>query len=783
MGSGRDKRKKHEDPAKAAKRSARQAAKSNKGKKGDGEEGGGGEGENPFEDGFNNEEAIEVTLKKLKKAEGKKISTIERENVPPPSPRANVVFVVHPLKEQELVVFGGELWNGVSTVAYNDLFLYNTVKQRWTHVEAPVNPSPRSSAQGVVYKQFLIVHGGEFVSQTQSQFLHFKDVWRFDFRTMQWDELKTLKGGPSSRSGHRMCLWKRQAVVFGGFYDNAQECRYFNDLWILADLEANGRWRPVTFPAHNEPPHARSGHAAGVYQDTLFIYGGYSSQKFNRFKKSEATVHHDLWSTNLAADQPVWTRIRLGGIPPPIRAGVGATTRDKQLLLFGGVVDIEAPGGKMVSTFHNDLFSFHMDSQRFYPLTLQAPKKTKKNSKATKDLDDDTPAARAKTSALEAELAALNLKTGAGKTTSSSDDDDDDDLDEALPLPNEEKERFSFETTRQGQVIPHRRMDAALCAVGHTVYVFGGQLESGKKEITITDLFSFNLNTRETWTTYCAQNMQESVWAGRDDTNSDAANSWESGSTVLSGVMFGDHGDGSDEEEDEDEDEQQRHRDPEALHDDTPAELDQHMTPGYDEIGTTNNTAGARLMGGKRGMQAHKAQLLAQLGTGSLVPTPTVGEALSDFFRRTEDFWMLTAAECLFGIASLQEVDGLGVKDARRCRSEALSYCRTRHDEAIVLMEQLRIVEDREKEEAEFFKKLRAEKEKVWEEQAAEAHAAATAADSGDDEGDESAPALVPMKKDIDVLPKGALKSALKKREEVETDDSSGSDSSSSNDE
>ncbi|CUG92685.1 Hypothetical protein, putative [Bodo saltans] len=764
MGSGRDKRKKHEDPAKAAKRAVRQSAKSNRGKKGEEEgEGAGGEGENPFEDGFNNEESIEVTLKKLRKSEGKKMSTIERENVPPPSPRANVVFVVHPMKEQELVVFGGELWNGVSTVAYNDLFLYNTVKQRWTQVEAPVNPSPRSSAQGIVYKQFLFVHGGEFVSQTQSQFLHFKDVWRFDFRTMQWDEMKSLKGGPSSRSGHRMCLWKRQAVVFGGFYDNAQECRYFNDLWILADLEANGRWRPVTFPTHNEPPHPRSGHAAGVYQDTLFIYGGYSSQKFNRFKKSEATVHHDLWSTNLAAEQPVWTRIRLGGIPPPIRAGVGATTRDKQLLLFGGVVDIEAPGGKMVSTFHNDLFSFHMDSQRFYPLTLQAPKK-----KSTETRRDDGGAApSAKTTTLEAELAALNLKAGAAKkddVSSSDEDDDDDDLDEALPLPAEEKERFSFETTRLGQVIPHRRMDAALCAVGHTVYMFGGQLESGKKEITITDLFSLNLNTRETWTTYCAQNMQESVWAGRDDTNSDAANSWESGSTVLSGVMFGDHGDGSDEEEEEDDDKAHHHRDPhEALHDDTPAELDQHITPSVDEIGGGAATAGGRLMGGKRGMQAHKAQLVAQLGSGSVVPTPTAGETLSDFFRRTEDFWMKTAAECLFGLATIEDVDGLGAKDARRCRSEALSYCRTRHDEAIVLMEQLRIVEEREKEEAEFFKKLRAEKEKVWEQSEADARAAG--------EDDDDAPTLVP-KKDVDTaLPKGALKSALKKQAVDNSDD------------
>lgn len=67
----------------------------------------------------------------------------------------------------------------------------------------------------------------------------------------------------------------------------------------------------------------------------------------------------------------MWKRIKLSGIPPPIRAGVASYFRDKRLYLFGGVVDIESPGGSMVSTFCNDLFVFHMDSQKFYPIVLR----------------------------------------------------------------------------------------------------------------------------------------------------------------------------------------------------------------------------------------------------------------------------------------------------------------------------------------------------------------------------------------------------------------------------
>lgn len=40
-------------------------------------------------------------------------------------------------------------------------------------------------------------------------------------------------GGPSARSGHRMVLCKRQLIVFGGYHDNLQDCKYFNDVYAF----------------------------------------------------------------------------------------------------------------------------------------------------------------------------------------------------------------------------------------------------------------------------------------------------------------------------------------------------------------------------------------------------------------------------------------------------------------------------------------------------------------------------------------------------------------------
>lgn len=88
MGKGRDKRKKNEDPAKAARRAVRQAQKLHKGEK--------KAGDGATAEGFNNEEAIEVTLKRIQKTQGKLKTVEEVQSVSPPTPRVNVVFVPHP---------------------------------------------------------------------------------------------------------------------------------------------------------------------------------------------------------------------------------------------------------------------------------------------------------------------------------------------------------------------------------------------------------------------------------------------------------------------------------------------------------------------------------------------------------------------------------------------------------------------------------------------------------------------------------------------------------------
>nr|CCC90695.1 conserved hypothetical protein [Trypanosoma congolense IL3000] len=736
MGKGRDKRKKHEDPDKARRRAFRQAHKLAKGSAQTGIEGVSG-----VEGGFNNEEAPEVTLNRIRKAESKMRTTLEQENLPPPSPRANVVFAPHPGREGELLVFGGEFWDGVSTVVYNDLYFYHIKRNAWSKLVTAVNPPPRSSSQGVVYKHYLLICGGEFVSQTQSQFLHFKDVWRFDAQKYEWEELKNLKGGPSSRSGHRMCMWRRNAVLFGGFYDNAQECHYYNDLWVLSHLDGAGKWTAIKTAPHGDVPHARSGHCMAVYDDSLFVYGGYSTEKFNRFKKSQATVHHDLWmiklphtAGNIASAAKIgdegeeyvfWTKIRLGGIPPPICCGVSCAFKDKKMYLFGGVVDIESPGGKVVSSFNNDLFIFHMDTKRFYPVVLRA-RQTSVGKPGTKEHADVGP----QSNNLGEELKALRLQAGADESnldassddnSSFSDDDstsDGDCVDEASKV-DTTKLKESYEVNKRGQIYPHRRMDAALQILGNTLYVFGGQFECGSREVTMCDLFSLNLNRCDAFSVLLSQDLSSSAWLGKEDEASDAG-SWESGSTVVTAAFDFDY---DMEDEEEDDGGEKNHGasrggaatpggtcvlDPEDDGDEAPdaipAELDVNVTPAHDEVDGITTTKG------KKGLKVHKEQLMAQLSAGCGVPTPLNNESAAEFLLRTSEFWTAMAKE------SFRDSGNAKRQSDRRIQKEASRFANRRYREAKKLLEQLKVVEKREVEEARFLREWRRQKEQEWEE-------------------------------------------------------------------
>lgn len=753
MGSGRDKRKKHEDPEKTAKRAAKQLAKLAKSeKKADGSVDA-ADGTNLG--GLNNEEDPAVTVARLRKLDAKR-KKVEEVDVPHPGPRANSMIVKHPSRDNEIVTFGGEVWDGEKTRPFNDLLIYNLNKKQWRQLLSPGGPSPRSSCQLFTYKQFVFVHGGEFVSQTQSQFLHFRDCYRIDMNTGVWEQLaaggKSAGPCPSARSGHRVTLWKRNAVLFGGFYDNALEARYYNDLWVMSNIDAEGQWTQVILPSHAEVPHPRSGHTIGMYKDDVFVYGGFFTNRANRFQKAEATVFHDLWTMNLGGDVPVWQKVKLQGIPPPIRAGVGSVVKDKRMIFFGGVVDVDGPGGRTLSNFTNDLFVFHMDSKKFFPMLLK-----KQNANKTSTEGGGRGKAGAAANDLAAEVAGV-LGDAAALGSSDSDDDHADDPFATSGAPQQqqghgltaaglatlEEPKSSEVVLPTGQVIPCARMNAMLATVDNNLVVFGGQYEVGKKEVTLSDLFTLNINRLDTYVTHYAQDLTKTEWRGEP---SEASGSWEDGSTVMDVNSLPPDSEEDDESDSEearggssapeaakDEDEDSDEGDSAACQG-LASRLKQAAAGGKAADGAAAadgvNVDSRTNIKGKAGLQKHKEQLEQQLSITSAVPAPaSVDETNAAFYERTKGFWITEAAEALG-----RNPRDPKVSSDRKVRKQAIDFCKMRFQEAIQLMRQLAEIEEQQRAEKEVLKAHMEQRRKARE---------ATEAEDDDENADE-APAAVPV--------------------------------------
>ena len=115
------------------------------------------------------EEDIESILEEFMKKDAERIA-VTIESCSQPSRRAN--FSLSAISSNELVLFGGEFFDGEMNECYNDLFRWNIEQQEWKQISSPNSPPPRCSHQAAVYRDHLYVFGGEFA--TADQFHHYR---------------------------------------------------------------------------------------------------------------------------------------------------------------------------------------------------------------------------------------------------------------------------------------------------------------------------------------------------------------------------------------------------------------------------------------------------------------------------------------------------------------------------------------------------------------------------------------------------------------------------------
>ncbi|RZF40849.1 hypothetical protein LSTR_LSTR003359 [Laodelphax striatellus] len=468
------------------------------------------------------EDDIEKIVAEIEEEERRRLAVTEKVVLPPKN-RVNFSLTPHPEKD-ELIMFGGEFYNGQKTIVYNDLYFYHISRNEWTQVKAPKGPPPRCSHQAVsvsTEKGQLWMFGGEFISPSQTQFYHYRDLWVYHFGQKHWEKINA-EGGPSSRSGHRMVCAKKQMSVFGGFHESNNEFKYFNDLYAFS-LE-DRTWKKLA-PA-GTPPSPRSGFQMFALNDgKILVHGGYSKVKVKK-DVDKGVVHTDMFLLSPDKGDTTglkwkWTSVKPGGAKPSPRSGLSAAIAPpNRIFAFGGVMDQEDEDEDLVSEFFNELLLLEVDRTTWRNVVLSGKKQDKKKKKKEKEASDadgdgeeimeddadETPEEAVKTPVVVADDGIFTVTVGPTPATSDSQAAD--------------KESSTSTAGRSSYFVPSPRINCGMAVKHGVLYLFGGMFEQGEKQFTFSDFYSLDLRKLDEWRIIIPPS-KEHEWLGSEESESD----------------------------------------------------------------------------------------------------------------------------------------------------------------------------------------------------------------------------------------------------------------------
>lgn len=444
-------------------------------------------------------------------AEEARLKTVTETVCPPPTPRSNFTMCAHPGDRDELLLFGGEFYNGSVLTLYNDLFVYSVPKNEWKTVRSPAGPAPRCSHQMVATANDggqLWIFGGEHPSPSQSQFFHYRDLWCYRLADKKWEKIAAT-GGPSARSGHRMVALKKRLYVFGGFYDAGTTFQYFNDVWCFS-LETY-TWHEIKceVPFGSIRPAPRSaGSMAATPDGRLLVWGGYSRTSVKK-DVDRGVTHSDMFALTQDKKDATgltwkWSTVKAGGGKPVARSGVGLTVTQAGLAYtFGGVLDVDEDEETVDGHFSNDMHSFDLAKHVWRLVELKEPAQPKASGKKSKSGDDDTMVeAAAEAPKTVSDDGVFTMVVGGGASSS------------LFATGSDGKARSKANSVGN---VPSPRMKATLVVCKKQLYLFGGIVEDGNKQFTLADFYSLDLGKLDGWKTIVGKEANSHEWMESED--------------------------------------------------------------------------------------------------------------------------------------------------------------------------------------------------------------------------------------------------------------------------
>ncbi|KAF3358250.1 hypothetical protein VdG1_03027 [Verticillium dahliae VDG1] len=366
----------------------------------------------------------------------------------PPKARAASCFIASPCDRNNLLLFGGEYFNGALAQFFNDLHIYYVDRDEWR----------------------------------LGTFHHYSDFWRLEPSTREWTKIECKGKTPPARSGHRMTYWKHYIILFGGFQDTSNQTKYLADLWIF-DTQ-NFSWHTPTLPPAQLKPDARSSFTLLPHEKGAVLYGGYSRVKAtvaaNKQAKGASQGHKNVLRP-LIHDDCFFLRMAPApeGSPPTAPPVIRWERRKKPA---------NAPESEdgMDSEFFRELFAWNVERNRFFPMALRKPRQQQGKKAAGADQRGAGRRARAQDREDELLKQLAALETGA-----SLEDADDMDLDRKADEP--EADETPLREMPVSMELPHPRFNAQMAVQDDVLYIYGGTFEQKDREFTFDDLYAIDL--------------------------------------------------------------------------------------------------------------------------------------------------------------------------------------------------------------------------------------------------------------------------------------------------
>ncbi|GFY63260.1 kelch domain-containing protein 4 [Trichonephila inaurata madagascariensis] len=458
-----------------------------------------------------------------------KTDVVGEELCPQPSPRSGFSLCHHPDKD-ELVLFGGEYYNGKVTTMFNDIHFYNIKKGQWSILHTPVKPPPRCAHQAVVLSQKggqLWIFGGEFIGPSRSVFYHYKDLWVFHFAEKRWEEIKA-PGAPPSRSGHRMVARRKQIVIFGGFRETVQDYKYYNDLYVF-DLDTY-TWNKIE--AVGKIPSFRSGCLfAPLVDGRMLLYGGYTKEKVKK-DVDKGISHTDMYY--LQVDEKSvphkwkWNQVKPSGIPPSIRCGISMAVAPNNLAYcFGGVYDDDVDEEDLNSLFHNDLYVLEMEKGRWLPVTLHGKSSRTTRKKRRKVRDDDMEEDYDESEKVAESLEKAKLGDDSNKVVTKTDDVFTVKIGPSTSA-TPESSACALSSTSEA-FSPKGRMGAGMAVKSGILYLYGGIFEDDERQVTLSDFYALDTHKLDEWRTIVPFSTSNLEWFESESEDSSSESDDSSG--------------------------------------------------------------------------------------------------------------------------------------------------------------------------------------------------------------------------------------------------------------